>query len=787
MATVRLTAARRSSALLPLLIALSLGCATRALPPEAEGTHLTGEALERAKAMYLYPDRFDRRMMVGALDALERRFDSVLFTDEGETGTLAVGTAEAEVPIDDEFRIDRFRTTLGRALHFVDANLDEELDDTENLELIALQGALLSLDPYSTVFSGRTTEDFTIRFSGKLHGIGARIGRRDGNLTAMTVFSDSPAERGGLHEGDWIVTIDGRATRAFSVSEAVDQIRGEIDIPVVLGVVRGEEELDVTIIRGEVLIPSVETRELEAGIGYARIDVFSATTGEEFREKVLELGELDGLVLDLRGNTGGSMRSATRLADLFLEQQLIARIVNRDGETQRRGRSRWIARPPVLFHFPVVVLVDRSTASAAEILAGALSPLARVTLMGQTTFGKGLIQQVLPLPQGNLLKLTVAEYRLSQNRIIQDTGVEPDVELYPVSSSRLGSLAQVPQGALPYLRKPGEADDFPIAAAVTLLTAERAAPLEQIAERAGEQIALELAEHDIVWVPSRELPEELPTPLEIADSAMNLSGGEEGSLRFRVLNPNAFPIPDAWAALEAPASYLANKLISLGTLPARGEVSAEISLTPPAGLSVVEHPLTLHIASGDRPLQSDELTLHVEARAPELEIEVERLEDEAIRVAITNPGQNPIRRVRVSVPGDTQSIEELAAGERQELTLQLTAEPDEVVIGLAGPWAQRRILVPIPETTVRVAIPAVHLERGGLPGRPQIRVEANASDGLREGWILLDGQKEAYVAWEGRKVGTLRAPLEEGDHDLMTKVETLSGVSIIDMRHLTAN
>ena len=101
--------------------------------------------------------------------------------------------------------------------------------------------------------------------------------------------------------------------------------------------------------------------------------------------------------------------------------------------------------------------------------------------------------------------------------------------------------------------------------------------------------------------------------------------------------------------------------------------------------------------------------------------------------------------------------------------------------------AVRRILVPIPETTLRAAIPAVHLKRGGFPGRPQIRVEANASDGLREGWILLDGQKEAYVAWEGSKAGTLRAPLEEGEHDLMTKVETLSGVSIIDMRRLTAN
>jgi carboxyl-terminal processing protease len=777
----------RPGALIPVLVALLLGCATRALPPGEQGTALTAEALKRTEAMYLYPDRIDRRMMVGALDALELRFDSVRFADQGDTGILEVGTAKADVPIANDFEVDGFRSTLGQALYFVGANLDEELDESEGLELIALQGALLSLDPYSTVFSGRNTEDFTIRFSGKLHGIGARIGRRDGHLTAMTVFPDSPAERGGLEEGDWIVTIDGRPTRPLSVGEAVGQIRGEIDTSIVLGVMRGEAELEVTIIRGEVTIPSVEARSLEDGIGYARIDVFSATTAEEFRDKVLELGEIDGLVLDLRGNTGGSMGSATKLADLFLEQQLIARVVDRNGEPQSRGRTRWIARPPVLFQFPVVILVDHATASASEILSGALSPLDSVTIIGQTTFGKGVIQQVLPLPQGNLLKLTVAEYRLSKNRIIHETGIEPDITLHPVSSLRLGALAQVPDAALPYLRKPGEPDTFPIDAAAALLTSGPDAGLQRISDRADEGIALELSNHEIRWATNDELPARMPAPLEIAETTMSLSGGEEGTMRLRIRNPNPFAIPDAWAALEAPTTYLSNKLIALGTLPAGGEVDVEIPLTPPPGLSTVEHPVTLHVASGNRPIHSDELTLHVEPQAPELAIEVERISDEAIRVSVTNRGVDPIPELRVFVPGDTQSIDELGADDSEELTLQLTAEPDEVAIVLSGPWAQRRILVPIPDTTVRVALPAVELRRGGLPGRPQIRVEANASDGLREGWILLDGQKEAYIAWQGDKAGTLRAPLGEGAHDVMTKVETLSGVSIIDVRRLTAN
>lgn len=786
MRSIALRAARAPTLLL-VLVALSLGCAPRGLPPAEQGTYLTGETLKRIEAMYLYPDRLDRRMIIGALDALELRFDSVRFSDEGSTGILSVGTAEAVVEIDDQVDIGRFRRTLGRALHFVSDHLEEELEENETLELIALQGALLSLDPYSTIFSGRTTEDFTIRFSGRLHGIGARIGRRDGHLTAVTVFPGSPAEQAGLREGDWIVTIDERPTRPLSVSEAVGQIRGEIDTEVVLGVIRKEEELEISITRGDVRVPSVETRTLESGIGYAGIDVVSATTAEEFQEKVTALGPLDGLVLDLRGNTGGSMRSATQLADLFLERQLIARIVGRDGRDESRGRNRWIAHAPVVFGFDVIVLVDPSTASAAEILAGALAPLDSVTIMGQKTFGKGLIQQVLPLPEENLLKLTVAEYRLSQNRIIQEIGVEPDIELYPVPSDRLGALAQVPDQALPYLRRPGEPDDFPIEAAVTLLRNERGSALRDIGEHAGQDIAAALAEHGVKWAAGAALPDELPAPLEIDNSAVQLSAGREGSLQLRVRNPNSFPIPDAWAAIEASASYLSNKLIALGTLPAQGEVSATIPLTPPSGLSVVDHPLTVHVASGAHPIQSTELVLHIDELGPELAIDVEQLQDDTLRVTVANLGASPISGLQVSVPGDVQTIEELAGGAREEFTLQLTSGRKEVAIGLAGPWAQRRILIPIPETTARVSLPAVKLERGGLPGRPQIRVEANAAEGLREGWILLDGQKQAYIAWGGTKAGTLRAALGEGEHDLMTKIETLSGISIIDMRKLTAN
>ena len=188
--------------------------------------------------------------------------------------------------------------------------------------MLALRGALRSLDPYSTIFSGRTTEDFRIRFSGKLSGIGSRIGRRDGHLTAMKVFPKSPAEKGGLRDGDWILTIDGDPTQPLSLSEAVDRLRGKAGSRVLLGVQRSDEEkddqrLEIEIVRGEVQVPNVEARMLDdSRIGYAEIASVSRTTSTEFRKKVIDLGEIEGLVLDLRSNSGGSMLAAQQLADL---------------------------------------------------------------------------------------------------------------------------------------------------------------------------------------------------------------------------------------------------------------------------------------------------------------------------------------------------------------------------------------------------------------------------------------------------------------------------------------
>ncbi|MGH9889374.1 MAG: S41 family peptidase, partial [bacterium] len=507
---------------------------------------------------------------------------------------------------------------LARAIAFTKQHLNEPIDPEDDLEHIALRGALGALDRYTTVFSGRGSEDFRIRFEGKLSGIGARIGRRDGDLIAVRVFPESPAEKGGLKDGDAILSIDGDPTQPLSVEEAVSRIRGRSGTLVSLGLQRGsdtKEKLDIEITRGEVMIPSVESKHLEGAkrIGYVQVYQVSRETAQEFHDRVKELGRLDGLVMDMRGNTGGSMVAAAQLADQFLDSQMIVRTVTRDG-LPPDARSRIAADPEVDFDMPLAILVDPQTASAAEIISGALQPLGNVTLIGQTTFGKGLVQQVLPMRDDNLLKLTIAEYLLSDDRAINEKGIEPGIRLYPVPESRLGALANVPAGSIPYVRGTGEDDAFPVDVGATVLRQPKEQALVEVRKRADADIAKHLAALGVPWSNQRgpsDVP--LPVPLVIDVVAPKFVSGEAGKVKITVTNKNDFELPDVWLALDASAEYLDNKVAGLGALAPGGSATTELELVPPDGISVRRHPIDVLVAAGDRPLAKKRIVLDVSA------------------------------------------------------------------------------------------------------------------------------------------------------------------------------
>ena len=261
---------------LPILLVGAACASVPALPEQEAQLSITRDALQQTGQLYLWPDRLDQRMLIGALDALEQRFDRVRFEVHGNEGVLEVNGASATVPLDPKFDAAQYRETLARALQFTADHLDEPIEPDDDLEHIALRGALGSLDRFSTLFSGRGSEDFRIRFEGRLSGIGARLGRRDGDLIAVRVFPGSPASKGGLKDGDAILTIDGDPTRPLSVEEPSTASAARPRRWSRCGVERGDQpkqRLDVRITRGEVLIPSVESKKVEGvhRIGYVQV------------------------------------------------------------------------------------------------------------------------------------------------------------------------------------------------------------------------------------------------------------------------------------------------------------------------------------------------------------------------------------------------------------------------------------------------------------------------------------------------------------------------------------
>jgi carboxyl-terminal processing protease len=745
----------------------------------------------RIRSLYLRPERIDERVLSGALEALERRFDPVRFERHGLRGELWVGEDRATFETGPDLEPEEFLSTLSRAQEYVrlrlGPDLDGELAKDETLELVALRGALGALDRHSTIFAGKSTEDFQIRFSGELQGIGSRIGRRDGELVAIRVFPQSPAERAGLQDGDAIVAIDGEPTRPMTVEEAVEKIRGPTDSVVTLSTRRKDQALEIRIKRGRVTVPSVEAELLSPGLGYARVFQVSRSTPAEFRRLVSTLGELRGLVLDLRSNTGGSMLAAAELADLFLEDGTILRTVGRDRAAVSGLRDRAEASKEVVFPFPVVVLVDEATASAAEILAGALAPLPRVSLVGQRTFGKGVVQRIYPLPERHLLKLTVAEYLLSEDRVIEENGVEPQLTLFPVPSERIAALAGVSEELVPYVRTSAEDDRFPVRVGEAILRDGMQAGLEAVRSESEGAIRSRLLELGVEWFGEPEsLPFPLPRGLEIDARAPALEAGRSERIVVRVRNPNPFPIPDAWATLDGPVQELASKAFPLGTLPAEGETSFEAEGSLGLGLTARELPITVHVASRLRPLASQRVVLQAREHVPDLEIEIAR-EGDLARIGLRNVGDIDAGELRVETEGAFRVVEALPAGAQETVELPLAGPAKSATILLAGPLAQRRIQVPMPESSLRVVPPRLRVSAGGWPGFRRIRLETSDPTELREGWIALDGDKKAYASWAGKRSGRLSVRPSKEEHTVLAKVETASGVEVLDQRTLRAD
>ncbi len=304
----------------------------------------------------------------------------------------------------------------------------EEIDDRTLLEN-AIRGMLAGLDPHSSYLSGDDYDLLQETTTGEFGGLGIEVGREDGYIKVISPIDDTPADRAGIQAGDFIIAIDSKPVRELLPEEAANMMRGEPGTEVTVTISReGVEPFDLTIVREVISVASVRSMMLEPGYAYIRVAQFRTNTGDELEEELESLyaehETLKGLVLDLRNNPGGVLQASVKAVDLFIDQ---GAIVSTRGRMEGNDLAFDATLDTLAPDVPMVVLINNGSASASEIVAGALQDHGRAIVMGTKSFGKGSVQSVLPLDERRALKLTTSRYYTPNGRSIQAQGIEPDI------------------------------------------------------------------------------------------------------------------------------------------------------------------------------------------------------------------------------------------------------------------------------------------------------------------------------------------------------------------------
>ncbi len=305
----------------------------------------------------------------------------------------------------------------------------EEIDDKTLIEN-AIVGLLGELDPHSAFLKKDSYKDLQEHTSGEFGGIGIEVGMEDGFIKVISPIDDTPASRAGIESGDLIIKLDNHAVQGMNLEEALNMMRGEKGMPLTLTIARESQPspLIITVVRDLIKTTSVRHKVLEEGYGYIRIAQFQANTGEEFRQSIQALQQekspLKGLILDLRNNPGGLLPASVEVVDAMLDGGLVVYTEGRAPSANTRFSAQ---AGELLQGTPLVVLINAGSASASEIVAGAIQDHHRGVIMGTGSFGKGSVQNILPLSDGRAIKLTTARYFTPSGRSIQAEGIKPDI------------------------------------------------------------------------------------------------------------------------------------------------------------------------------------------------------------------------------------------------------------------------------------------------------------------------------------------------------------------------
>jgi carboxyl-terminal processing protease len=331
--------------------------------------------------------------------------------------------------------VDTYRmlNLFGNVFERVRASYVTEVSDEELIEA-AITGMLTSLDPHSSYLNAKNFKNMRVQTRGKFGGLGIEVTMEGGLIKVVSPIDDTPAHRAGIESGDFITHLNGEQVQGLTLSQAVEKMRGKVGEDIKLTIRRvGKEPFDVTVTRGIIPIRTVRSRVEGKDIGYIRISSFSQPTDKGLKKAMAkikeELGDnFGGLVLDLRNNPGGLLDQAIAVSDAFLEKGEIVSTRSRNKE----DHQRFNARPGDLTDGkPIVVLINGGSASASEIVAGALQDHKRAIILGTKSFGKGSVQTIIPLQQHGAMRLTTARYYTPSGRSIQEIGVTPDINVEP--------------------------------------------------------------------------------------------------------------------------------------------------------------------------------------------------------------------------------------------------------------------------------------------------------------------------------------------------------------------
>jgi len=727
---------------LPLFLLLashSPGLRAQEASPEAvqhgtsQSSPLWARGLERVHSLYLWRGELEQSALLDSVMVqLEHDIPWLMVQADGDHYRLSFGSVEelgvlaASDHNDVEDALHALQQMLSQAPHGLPKDLD--------LDISIMKGISRALDRHSKLLHGEKLTSFDKRLRGTLSGIGARMKIVEKRLRIVEVYDETPAGRAGLAAGDRILRIDDVSTLGMSLNDAVDRITGERGSEVSLLVERQEGavsvQLEMTLVRAEIKIPNVSGRPLQKGIGYVRIDHFSERTVDNLR-RVLRKLERDenlehGLVIDLRGNTGGSMIQSARAADLFLSDGELVRTEGPSGKKVRGLVHRLVAQREIRdFQMPIVILQNQRTASGAEILAGALQESGRAILVGGRSFGKGSVQKVYTLRKDARFKLTVARYLVAGYREIADVGLKPDVPLGRLLLNAKGiqySPSNLEHGdglsPLYYVERgsewvPGlegeEREDYGLDVAQAILLGTPSAAFSDLISTASvlteglqkeEEATLvsQMALRGLDWgLADIEGETELNASATLHLQQRSPRAGERVDLEVVAWNKGDAPIARLVAVLSSSDRVFDGLRIPLGWAGPGEEVRSTIRVDLPASRTGRESAVELFLedSSGQRVAAGEQLVGYQGSGAPPvaLDVQLQKGEDQSsARIRVRNFSKEKLQglRVRFMHPESAgvelleyeAKIGVLSAGARGEGRMALKHDPDAEVLPL---------------------------------------------------------------------------------------------------------